>query len=120
MKTKSVSQSAFLNPRILIGLFIALAGVFLALAGLGAFSALAQVRQQQAFITDSKDPFVPNEFDCSKIYELGIDKQVNLRAGAIMITCGLSEGGQGRLQACSRADGPRVVWRRRRRPDHGT
>jgi hypothetical protein len=77
----------------LIGLFIALAGVFLALAGRGAFSALAQVREQQHIITDSKDPLVANGFDCSKIHELGIDKQVNLRAGAIMIACGLSEGG---------------------------
>jgi hypothetical protein len=92
MKRKSVSQLAFLNPRILIGLFIALAGVFLALAGLGAFSALAQVRQQR-IITDSKDPLVPTGFDCSKIYELGIDKQVNLRAGAIMIFCGEAQGG---------------------------
>jgi hypothetical protein len=93
MKKKSVSQSAFLNPRVLIGLFIALAGLFLALAGLGAFSALAQVRQRQRIIPDSKDPLVPNGFDCSKIHELGIDKQVNLRAGAIMIACGLSERG---------------------------
>src|SRR5580704_8699269 len=93
MKKKSVSQSAFLNPRILIGGFFALAGVFLALAGLGAFSALAQVRQQQRIVTDSKDPLVPNGFDCSKIHELGIDKQVNLRAGAIMIFCGEAQGG---------------------------
>src|SRR6267143_683759 len=93
MKKKSVSQLAFLNPRILIGLFIALAGVFLALAGLGAFSALAEVPQQQRIITDSKDPLVPNGFDCSKIHELGIDKQVNLRAGAIMIACGQAQGG---------------------------
>ena len=77
----------------MIGLFIALGGVFLALAGLGAFSALAQVQQQQRILTNSDDPFVPNGFDCSKIHELGIDKQVNLRAGAIMIACGLSEGG---------------------------
>jgi hypothetical protein len=93
MKKKSVSQSAFLNPRILIGGFFALAGVFLALAGLGAFSALAQVRQQQRIVTDSKDPLVPNGFDCSKIHELGIDKQENLRAGAIMIFCGEAQGG---------------------------
>jgi hypothetical protein len=93
MKKKSAPQSATINPRIVIGLFIALAGVFLALAGLGVFSALAQVRQQQRIIADSKDPLVPTGFDCSKIHELGIDKQVNLRAGAIMIACGLSERG---------------------------
>src|SRR5262249_22864715 len=38
MKKKSDSQSAFLNLRVFIGLFIALAGVFLALLGVGAFS----------------------------------------------------------------------------------
>ena len=37
MKKKS-SQSAFFNPRVLIGLFVVLAGVFLALVGFGAFS----------------------------------------------------------------------------------
>src|SRR5947208_9535403 len=37
MKKKS-SQSAFFNLRVLIGLFVALAGVFLALFGMGAFS----------------------------------------------------------------------------------
>jgi hypothetical protein len=94
MQKKSVLQSAFCNPRILIGLVIVLASVFLALAGLGAFSALAQVRQQQRIITNSKDPLVPNGFDCSKIHELGIDKQVSLRAGAIMIFCGEAQGGE--------------------------
>src|SRR5229473_6558088 len=92
MKKKSASQSAFFNLRVLIGLFIVLAGVFLALAGLGAFSALAasmaQAQQKNKIITNSKDPLVPNGFDCSKIHELGIDKQMNLRAGAIMIACG--------------------------------
>src|SRR5262249_31318451 len=38
MKKKSNSQSAFLNLRVFIGLFIALAGVFLALLGAGACS----------------------------------------------------------------------------------
>ena len=93
MKKKFVSQSAFLNPRILVGVCIVLAGGFLALTGLGAFTVLAQVRQQQRIITNSKDPLVPNGFDCSKIHELGIDRQENMRAGAIMIACGLSEGG---------------------------
>jgi hypothetical protein len=40
MKKKSASQSAFFNLRVLIGLFIVLAGVFLALVGSGAFSNL--------------------------------------------------------------------------------
>jgi hypothetical protein len=38
MKKKSTSQSAFFNLRVLIGLFVFLAGVFLALLGSGAFS----------------------------------------------------------------------------------
>ena len=33
MKKKSASQSAFFNVRVLIGMFIVLAGVFLALVG---------------------------------------------------------------------------------------
>src|SRR5437867_13085383 len=94
---RSFGEGGFLNLRVLIGLLIALAGVFLALAGLGAFSALtasmAQAQQKHKIITNSKDPLVPNGFDCSKIHELGIDKQLNFRAGAIMIACGEAQGG---------------------------
>src|SRR5438876_12334113 len=93
MKKKSASQSAFSNLRVLIGLFVVLAGVFLALAGFGTFSALAQAQQKNKIITNSKNPLVPNGFDCSKIHELGIDKQENFRAGAIMIACGQAQGG---------------------------
>src|SRR3984893_17767209 len=89
MKKNSASQSAFFNLRILIGLFIALAGVFLALAGFG----VAQAQQKNHIITNSTDPLVPNGFDCSRIPELGIDKQENFRAGAIMIACGRAQGG---------------------------
>jgi hypothetical protein len=94
---KAHLQSAFFSLRVLIGLFIVLAGVFLALAGLGAFSAvaagMAQAQQKNKIITNSKDPLVPNGFDCSKIHQLGIDKQMNFRAGAIMIACGEAQGG---------------------------
>jgi hypothetical protein len=94
---KAQLQSALFSLRVLIGLFVVLAGVFLALAGLGAFSALtasmAQAQQKHKIITSSKDPLVPNGFDCSKIHELGIDKQMNVRAGAIMIACGQAQGG---------------------------
>ena len=38
-------------------------------------------------ITASNDPLVPVGFDCTKIQELGIHKQENFRAGAIMIAC---------------------------------
>src|SRR6266480_3727410 len=94
MKKKSTSKSAFFNPRVLIGLCIVLTGVFLALLSSGAatFSAAAQRiikgMTKGKVITHSADPLVPVGFDCSRIYELGIDKQENFRAGAIMIACG--------------------------------
>jgi len=100
MKKNSTSQSArarrslgeggFFNLRILIGLFTVLAGVFLALLGFDTFSAQAQ---QYHIATQSIDPLVPAGFDCSRIEALGIDKQENMRAQAIMIFCGRAEGG---------------------------
>src|SRR5947208_10042133 len=97
MKKKRSARSGFFNLRVLIGLFIVSAGICLGLAGLGAFSALtasmAQAQQKNKIITNSKNPLVPNGFDCSKIHELGIDKQMNFRAGAIMIACGQAQGG---------------------------
>ena len=92
MKKKSTSQSAIFNLRVVIGLCIAIVGVFLALASFDTFSALAQ-GQKHKIITNSKDPLVPNGFDCSKIHELGIDRQENLRAGAIMIACAQADAG---------------------------
>src|SRR6266704_5575198 len=94
MKNKSTSQSAFFNVRVLIGLFIVLAGVFLALIGLGTFSGLtassAQAQQKHKIINI---PGLPPGFDCATIHDLGIDKQESLRAGLIMIACGESPGG---------------------------
>jgi hypothetical protein len=90
------AQSALFNLRVLIGLLITLTGVILGLLGFGTFAVLAAsiTQTQQSYTpTNSIDPLVPAGFDCSKIHELGIDKQVNLRAGTIMIFCGLSEGG---------------------------
>jgi hypothetical protein len=95
MKKKSTSQSAFFNLRVLVGLCVILVGVFLALAGFGTFSAFAQAQLKQKIITNSQDPLVPNGFDCSRIHELGIDKQENFRAGAIMTACGQTQGGAG-------------------------
>ena len=94
MKKKSASQSAFFNLRVLLGLFIVLAGVFLALAGLGTFSAItaSSAQAQQKYKTIDV-PGLPPGFDCSKVHELGIDKQENMQAGRIMIACGLAEGG---------------------------
>src|SRR6266566_9171758 len=94
MKKKSASRSAFFNIRVLIGVFILLAGVVLALAGLGTFSAItassAQAQQKHRIINIQG---LPPGFDCSKIHELGVDKMDNLRAGLIMIACGESPGG---------------------------
>ena len=43
----------------------------------------------------SKDnPLVPDDFDCSTITEKGIDRQENLRAGAILAYCGWFPGAQ--------------------------
>jgi hypothetical protein len=72
-----------LNLRVLIGLFIVLTALALAVAGF----AVAQAEQSR-YITASNNPLVPVGFDCSKIHELGIDKQENFRAGAIMMACG--------------------------------
>src|SRR5438876_2922228 len=91
MKKKSTSQSAFFNLRVLLASVFCLTGVFLALLGFGTFSAQAQ--QNHTRTNQSIDPLVPAMFDCSKIHELGIDKQENMRAGAIMIYCGEAQGG---------------------------
>ena len=104
MKKKSASQSAparrnlgeggFFNLRVLIGVFVVLAGIFVALLASGVFSATAQnviqAMTKGRIITSSSDPLVPVGFDCSTIHEKGIDKQENFRAGAIMIACGES------------------------------
>src|SRR5438105_12084779 len=94
---KAHLQSAFFNLRVLIGLFIVLAGVFLALVGFGVFSPVSTAQAQQEYHPAQSgkavDPLVPPMFDCSKIHELGIDKQMNFRAGAIMIACDQAQGG---------------------------
>src|SRR5438128_12568041 len=101
MKKKSTSQSApacrslgeggFFNLRILLASVFCLAGVFIALLGFGAFSAQAQ--QNHSIINQSIDPLVPAMFDWSKIREIGIDNQENIRVGAIMIYCDEAQGG---------------------------
>src|SRR5881398_568759 len=103
MKKKSTSQSAFFNLRVLVGLFIALAGVSLALLatakpavrGASAKRVVAPSPGKYKVTTQSSiDPLVPAAFDCSKIKQLGIDRQENLRAGAIMIFCCEAAGGE--------------------------
>ncbi len=99
MKKKSATESAFLNPRVLIGLFIIVAGVSLALLAIAKPSGLGLKQAQQKYkFTSSPTSAIdisvlPPGFDCSQIYELGIDKQQNIRAGLIMIACGLAQGG---------------------------
>src|SRR5204862_7685558 len=94
MKKKSTSQSAFFNLRVLMGLFIVLAGVFLALIGLGTFSGLtassAQAQQNHKIINI---PGLPPGFDCATIHERGIDKMEGLKWGLLMINCGEGRGG---------------------------
>ena len=93
MKKKSASRSAFFNVRVLIGLFIVLAGVFLALAGLGTFSGLtassAKAQQKHKIINIQG---LPPGFDCATIHEKGIDRMEGFRAGLIMIACGEADG----------------------------
>src|SRR5437764_8949881 len=94
MKKKSTSHSAFFNVRVLIGVFIVLAGVFLALIGFGTFSGLtassAQAQQKHKIINIHG---LPPGFDCATIHEKGIDKMEGFRAGLIMIACGEAKGG---------------------------
>src|SRR5437660_6482214 len=88
---RSLGEGGFFNLRVLIAFFVFLAGAFLALLGFGGFSAQAQ--QNRTIIAQPSDPLVPAGFDCSRVQELGIDKQENMRAGAIMIACGKAQGG---------------------------
>jgi len=98
MKKKSASRSAFFNLRVLIGLFVVLAGVFLALASLGTFSVIAASSPRAQKKPQQKHkiiniPGLPPGFDCATIHEKGIDTMENMRAGLIMIACGEAKGG---------------------------
>jgi hypothetical protein len=97
MKKKSASQSAFFNLRLLTGLFLVLTSVFLALLGFGQFSAQAQQQAtpaiNQSMSTGIPSTVLPPGFDCAQIRALGLDRQDNLRAGAIRIACGEAQGG---------------------------
>jgi hypothetical protein len=86
------ARPAFFHVRVLISVCILLSALLLALLSFDRSSLQAQQKYGNA--TRSTDSLVPPLFDCSRIHELGFDKQENLRAGAIMIACGLSEGGK--------------------------
>src|SRR5215469_9004704 len=102
MKKKPSASSAFFNLRVLIGLLIITTGLSLALLAAAPFgrgkaaspAVIGKAQQKYNPALGSIDPSsLPAGFDCSKIHELGIDRQDNMRAGLIMIACGLSEGG---------------------------
>src|SRR6266567_5583933 len=91
-------EGGFFNLRVLIGLFMVLAGASLALLGSGVSSpsGSSSAKAQQKYQPPIKVidlTLLPAGFDCSKIRELGIDRQENFRAGLIMIACGEAEGG---------------------------
>jgi hypothetical protein len=91
MKKKSNSRSAFFYLRVSIGMLLILTGVFLALVGVGKFS--AQAEEERITAVNSSNPLVPAGFDCAQFRALALDKQENLRAGAIAIYCGEAQGG---------------------------
>jgi len=108
---RSLREGGFFNVRVLIGVFMVLVAIFLALLGSGALSASAasSAKGQQKYspTINSIDLSVLSPgFDCSKVHELSIDKQENMRAGAVMIACGLAEGVQLPAAADSSATGP--------------
>src|SRR6266513_3145562 len=94
MKKKSNSQSAFFNLRVLIGLFVVLAGACLALAGLGIFSSsvasAAPAKHYNPYGVDIS--LLPPGLDCAKIHELGYDRMENFRAGLVLKACGVGAG----------------------------
>src|SRR5262249_33098814 len=90
---------------VLVGLFIALAGLSLGLlAATNPSGRAVPAARRNApappgkykVITQGQyiSPLVPPGFDCSKIRQLGIDRMENFRAGAIMIFCGAAKGGE--------------------------
>jgi hypothetical protein len=89
MKNKS-TQSAFFYWRTSVGVLFVLVGLCLGLLSVGQFSAKAQ---RTTLGTNGISPLVPAGFDCAQIAALGLNKQENLRAGAIMIACGEAVGG---------------------------
>src|SRR5215831_15871273 len=105
MKKKSNSQSAFFNLRVLIGLFIAMAGISLALlatANPSRFVGTTSSHPQTAQMPQKYNPLarsanlqiLPPGFDCSKIHQLGYDTMENFRAHLIMVACGVEPKGK--------------------------
>ncbi len=91
MKKKLTARSALFNVRVAVTFCTVSASALLALSSFDGFSVQAQHTFSNT--TRSTSLLVPALFDCSKIQQLGIDKQINLTAGAIMISCGEAQGG---------------------------
>src|SRR5262249_56717084 len=106
MKKKSASHSAFFNPRVLLGVLIVLAGVSLALLaanpfGRGSVARGGGTQPGQPAAPPIDVSALPPGFDCSQVFNLGINRQDNQRAGLIMIECGY-------MQPASPVQGSRV------------
>src|SRR6267143_1654558 len=105
---RSFSEVGFFYLRVLICLLIITTGLSLALfavtpVGSGAAGSTAGKAQQKYNPAGSSIDLsvLPPGFDCSNVHEKGIDKQDNMRAGVIMIACGLAEGGSAPARGAS-------------------
>src|SRR4051794_6597948 len=92
IKRNCASSSGSVGLRLLLIVVLCSIGLFLALLGFGAMDVGGETlggrtQRQDNIIISSTDPLVPVGFDCSRIDQLGIDKQMNFRAAAIMIAC---------------------------------
>jgi hypothetical protein len=110
---RSLGEGGFFNLRVLIGMFVALAGIALALVatanprlGLRTSPAARTLQASSHARTDQAQQkynpaarsidisMLPPGFDCSKIHQLRIDTMENLGAQRIMIACGKAQGGK--------------------------
>ncbi len=75
--------------------FVALIALGSSLLLSGLFSGLTQaaVPTGNASLQSGGGSSGDTPFDCSRVYEMGIDKQMNLRASQIMVACGYATGG---------------------------
>ena len=98
---KTIRSFSFFNRGILVLLGVVLCTAVFGIvawqtgsaSGKSDSSGLSPKNEVRAPAVQKRDPLVPENFDCATISEKGIDRQENLRAGAIMISCGLAQGG---------------------------
>src|SRR6185503_12147637 len=92
---KQFLHSSVVRLRVLTGVLLGLTGISLALFATAKTNVgSARTQLQDNIIVSSSDPLVPVGFDCSRISQLGIDKQMNVRAAAIMVACGATPAGE--------------------------